>query len=323
MEYELNEKTFFVKEIFSPTLDKEGSYNYFILEKSGLSHKQACKRIPKDACFCGVKDKNATTEQWFSTKRIIEEIDEEKIKVLFKGRSNEKIFIGKHKGNAFLVKVNLSKEEEKELKKINMKKEFVANYFGEQRFDERTSEFSNAIEKNDYEKALKIFLCEPSKFDSEKSTIIKKIVIKNWEQWKKIVQDENLPESKKPLFDFLSRESNFEEAFNFAEKKSLKHAIRACEAKKWNEMLKKEITEKVVNNLDKKRASRAIKQKLLLLPTVFEEKIGGSGIERRSFFSAKKFHLKKKGKENWLSFELPKGSYATIFLEYLKERLKE
>lgn len=239
MKYFLNAKTFFVEEIFKPTIGQEGKYLYYIVEKKGLSHKQLLKRIPRDACFNGVKDKNASTKQWFCTKNAIDNIVENELNITYKGRSDERIYIGKHNGNKFRILVELNEEELKKIKKINWKKEFITNYFGKQRFDKRIEEFSELIETKNFEKALKFFLTEKSDYDTEKSSEIKKEINDNWSKWEKLINSEVIPESKKPIFELLKKEVDFEKAFLLTEKKSLKQMLKAVQAKKWNELLHK------------------------------------------------------------------------------------
>jgi tRNA(Glu) U13 pseudouridine synthase TruD len=318
MEYDLNENTFFVKELFSPKLIKLGYYNYYILEKAGLSHKQILKRIPKDSLFCGIKDKNATTTQWFCTKQDIEEINEENLKITYKGQSNEKIWIGKHKENSFSVLIKLNSSENDKLFKL--KRELVGNYFGEQRFDARVEKFYELQQKGEYEAALKYFLTAKSKFDSENSTKIKQLIKEKWGAWKEISRSEIIPEAKKELFHFLEKKENYKEAFLFVEKKSLKQMLKAIQAKRFNDTLEQLMIEKNCKGL---RATKALPRKIIITPTEFEKTFGLRKMERKTFFKAKKFRLKTTNKEDeyWTHFALPTGCYATIYLKFLKESL--
>lgn len=321
MNYILNEKTFFVKEIFNPQL-KGGAYNYYIVKKKNLSHKQLLKRLPK-GYFCGIKDKNATTEQWFCTIDEIDNIKEETLEVTFKGNGNEKLWIGKHKGNSFKVKIDLNEEEFLKLKKFNSKKEVIANYFGKQRFDKRVFAFSDAIEGKKFEEALKLFLCEKSEFDSEKSTLIKKEIFENWGKWNKLIESEVIPESKKEIFKSLNENNDFEKAFDFVERKSLKFLLKACQSLRFNKLLEKEVETKVKNNFNKKRANKNMKKQIIAECNEFEKKFKIKSLERNSYFGLEKFKIKKIAKDYWLEFFLKKGCYATIALEFFKEFLKE
>ncbi|MDD3083409.1 MAG: tRNA pseudouridine(13) synthase TruD [Candidatus ainarchaeum sp.] len=322
MNYNLKPETFFVEEDYKPRLKEEGKYLYYVIEKKGLSHKQLIKRIPKDALFNGLKDKNATTKQWFCTKQTIENIFEKDLKIEYKGKSDEKIFIGKHKGNKFKILLELKEKELKKIKKINWKKELITNYFGKQRFDKRINKFNELLEKKDFENALKFFLTEKSDYDTQKSSEIKKEIFTNWNNWKKLIES-NIPESKKPIFELLEKEKDFEKAFMLTEKKSLKQMLKAVQAKKWNELLHKQILFFVANNLEGKKASRNIKNKLILEGNDFEKKFGLNKLDRETYFKIKKFKIKKSNKKNnfWIEFYLKKGCYATIFIEYLEKIL--
>jgi tRNA pseudouridine13 synthase len=328
MEYNLNEKNFFVIELFKPQFEENGKYNYYLIEKKGLSHKQLLKRLPAGH-FCGIKDKNAITKQWFCTLQEMDEIDEENLKVIFEGKSNERLHIGKHKGNKFKIKIELDEREKELMKKIKWK-HLICNYFGEQRFNEYF-EMKEALELNNYEKALKIFLTKKGKFDSERSKKMKKIIKENWKDWNKILEEELISESgKKELFEFLATGGEFEKAFDFSEKKSLKFVLKAFQSERFNLMLHNEALLKKPNGIKGKileeefllEASKAFKRKLFVKPTEFEQKFNLNGLTRKTFFQLKQFKVKEIDENScWIEFELPKGSYATVALEFIKQRL--
>jgi tRNA(Glu) U13 pseudouridine synthase TruD len=323
MKYILTKDTFFVKEILNPKLESEGIYNYYLLTKSGISDKESRRRVPRDALFCGKKDRNATTTQWFCSKYKIDDINEENFKIEYKGVSNEKLFVGVHKGNKFSVIIELNEEEVKKLKKINFKRIEIANYFGKQRFDERIDELKKYLEKEDYERALKHFLCSESKFDSEKSTIIKNEIKENWKDWEVLEKSEKLPESKRPIFEFLKNKEDYLKAFEFVERKSLVTTLRAIEAKRFNELLHNLINEKVKNNYNEKIASKNIKKKIEIEATQFEKKFGINKLIRNTYFYAKGFKIKKLENNKFeMYFTLSKGEYATIFLKAIEGLLK-
>ena len=316
MEPMLNSKTFFVKEIFNPKLSENGKYCYYTVEKKDISHKQLMRMLPRDSCFSGIKDRNATTEQWFCSKERLEDFKKDGIKVKYKGRSNEKLFIGKHKANHFRVIAN-----EKPIGKPGL----VANYFGEQRFDLRARKFYELIHNNSFEEALKYFLTEKSKFDSEKSEQMKKIIFDTWGKWKVVRESEEIKGTgKEDLFKFLERKpKDFEEAFEYAERKSLVWMLKACQAIRFNQKLNEIVFEKnpksrIVKIYGEKvfiDANKAMKRELIIEPTEFEERFGLGKLERKSFFEAKKYKVKIRGKEIEISFELPRGCYATVLLK--------
>jgi tRNA(Glu) U13 pseudouridine synthase TruD len=343
MNYSLNPKTFKVKEIFSPKLEECGRYYYYLAERNGMSHSKMCKLIPKDSAFAGIKDKHAAVEQWFSSKQKIENIESKELTVTYKGQGNEKIFIGAHKGNEFKVLVELSEEEQKRIKKFNQKKEFVCNYFGKQRFSEKNVEVAELLEKEEYEEALKVFLCRETKMDSELSKKMRKIISEKWGNWREIAESEELRETKKrKVFDFLEEKQEqkntslnelFKEAFLHVEPRSMSIVVKTAQSIRFNRELNKLALEKKKNNLFGElgsakvalSANKSFKRKIIIEPTEFEKNFRKSALERETFFNAKKLKLKKTPEKNnfWLEFELEKGCYATIFLIFLEKWLEK
>ena len=287
--------------------------------------------------FCGVKDKNGTTKQFMCTKQNIEDIIEPNLRINFIGKSQEKLFIGAHKANAFKVLVEMSESEFKKLKRFKEKNELVANYFGKQRFSTNSQTIFSLLEKEDYENALKLFLTQKTKFDTDKSRIMKKVIEENWGDWKTILNNEEIVGTGKVvLFEFLEKNpSDFKNAFFHAEPKSMKQLIKSIQAIKWNNKLKEEILLKKPNNVFSKIfenqnekefplcASKAMKRELTINPNEFESRFFKRKLIRKTFFCSKHFSIKKENKNHyWLNFELGKGNYATIFLKYLEKYLE-
>lgn len=332
MEYTLNNDSFFVTELFSPKFTENGKYNYYLIEKKGISHKQLLKRLPRDASFCGIKDRNATTKQWMSTKQNIDDINEDNLSVHFQGKSDTGLYIGTHKGNSFKVLVNINSDELAELKDFKAKKELVSNYFGEQRFSSFSNDLFELITDKKFENALKLFLCKKTKFDTDKSTAMKKIIDANWGNWKIILEHELIKDTgKKVLFDFLEKNpSNFKEAFLHAEPKSVKQLVKTMQSIRWNKLLAEETILKKPKNIFGEisktvfplSAIRSMKREISVEPTEFEKAFFKRTLKRKTFFIAKHFSLKKQ-KENmyWLTFELSRGEYATVFLKYLEAKI--
>ncbi|MCX6804176.1 MAG: tRNA pseudouridine(13) synthase TruD [Candidatus Diapherotrites archaeon] len=376
MNFILSPKTFFVSEIFSPKLSEKGRYYYYILEKSGISHSQAVKLIKVKSYFAGMKDKNATTKQWFCTEEKMDntnvrdtKIETEKTKndkienkkaennnksindkesmneklpglsegdykIQFVGCSNERIHIGSHRGNKFRVVVELTTEEKKSLKYFYPKKELVCNYFGKQRFDKKNLEIIEFLQKADFKSALQIFLTKITNKDSNRSIAIKNAIEKDWGNWEELIKNEVISGTKKePIFDFLKNNpKDFLGAFNFVEPKSLRILIKAWQAKRFNSELVLLAIEKKPKNVfgiinetkTPLSASLAFKRKLLIQPNEFELNFRKGLLERKTFFAVNKFKTKtnineKKdiNRNTELEFELGKGEYATIFLEFL------
>jgi tRNA(Glu) U13 pseudouridine synthase TruD len=273
--------------------------------------------------------------QWFCALERISDVHEENFKIKYKGQSDERIFVGKHKSNEFSVNVELSDTEILAMRHFKPKKELVCNYFGEQRFSEQNIGIIEALENKDYENALKLLLTKKNKHDSEKSGKIKRMVEAKWGSWEEIKNSPEVLGTKKiELFEFLEKNpKSFEDAFMLAEPKSVAMIIKAAQAKRFNEELNKTAEKKKPNNLKAQIigqfpeyslcASKAFPRSITIKPTEFEKKFRKGVLERKTFFSAEKFRVKKlEGVKYELNFELVRGAYATILLIYLNKWLK-
>ncbi|VVB74824.1 putative tRNA pseudouridine synthase D [uncultured archaeon] len=331
MKYLLSTETFSVKELFNPHLKEKGNYYYYLLEKKGMSHKEAVNKIGiKPVWFAGVKDKNAKTTQWFCALERIGDVDEDNFKIKYKGQSDERIFVGKHKENEFTISAELEEGEKESLKHFKTKKELICNYFGKQRFSEQNIEIIEALEKEAYENALRLFLTKRNKHDSEKSRAIKGLIEKKWEKWGEILADEKITGTKKTeLFEFLEKNpADFEGAFLHAEPKSVRIIIKAAQAKRFNAILNELAEKKKPNNIHGEiveqfgsyalGASKAFTRSISVAPTKFEQRFRKGTLDRKTFFTAEKFGYKIV-EENKIEFKfcLPRGTYATVFLKYL------
>lgn len=332
MNYRLSVETFFVKELFSPKLSDRGAYCYYIIEKKGLSHSLIEKKLRALGCspsFSGIKDKNASTTQWFSSLERIDNIRENNFSVKFAGMGAERLFVGAHKSNEFSVEVSVEEEEFEKLKKFRFKREFVCNYFGEQRFSSKNLEIIGLLKANNFEDALKVLLTKKTRLDSEKSAEIKEFTAKNWGKWE-VIANHGLIKgtNKEALFKFLTENpKEFLRAFRFAEPKSVRILIKAWQAKRFNEELKKLAQKKVSNpvfveingNEFPVNANKSFPRNITIEPTQVENEMGSkSKLERKTFFAAEKFKVKKgpDGK-TLLVFVLRKGAYATVFLKFI------
>ncbi len=139
---------FIVKEIFDLKLKEKGDYSYFLLKKENTTTLDAikiiCKRFnlnSKSIGFSGNKDKRALTEQYISIYRFNENKDFEfkNFSLKFIGLNNERINLGIHKENEFIITIrNLDRE-------YNIEPRFIVNYFDEQRFSINNFEIGKLI----------------------------------------------------------------------------------------------------------------------------------------------------------------------------------
>ncbi len=126
---------FYVKELIELGFIKQG-YKCFLLKKRNYTTFKALDLISKisnikinDFGYAGNKDKNAITEQFVSVKtsKNLENIQIKDIQLEFLGYLDKKISLGGNLGNYFEITV---RNLDKKYKKINN----IVNYFDEQRF---------------------------------------------------------------------------------------------------------------------------------------------------------------------------------------------
>jgi len=142
---------FFVEEIPLFKFADKGANLVLKIKKSDMSTLKLISVIAKateleqrDIGYAGLKDKNATTIQYISLpkkyeKDVIKNLTTEKIEILEKYYSKFPIKIGQLKGNNFSIVLNrVTKEAKENIEKVatQMVKEGIPNYYGYQRFGE-------------------------------------------------------------------------------------------------------------------------------------------------------------------------------------------
>lgn len=282
-----------------------GPYIYFWLEKSGLNTLEAVKIIafklkinPKKIGYAGNKDKRAITKQVCSvyniTENQIKNLKFKKIKIKIIGQGNKPISLGSLKGNKFIITIrNLTEKQIKSIKPIKK----IINFFDEQRFSTDNVEIGRNIVKGDFEKAA--------------SLLLKNNLVKN-----KI--KEHLKNKPK---DYVG-------AVKLIDKKLLMLFVHAYQSYLWNETVKKtknkpkiipivgfgtEIKDKIIKEILKKENLTPRDFIIRQIPDLSAE-----GTDRNVFVQVKNFKIIKKTKDTaTISFELPKGSYATMVVKTL------
>ena len=146
-----------------------------------------------DFGIAGLKDKYADTKQYITvpSKYEIKESKDPRntnFSAKFMGHINKAIRVGDLIGNRFRVVVrDIVKGE---IDGVMQKAESIStigmpNYFDSQRFGSLTgSEFiGKCIIKKDYERAVKIFLTEQTKFEKSQVKLEKKLLLRSWGRW--------------------------------------------------------------------------------------------------------------------------------------------
>lgn len=330
---------FIVEEIPIIKLKEEGRHSVFLMTKRGVSTQKAIEIIKRklglknsQVGYAGSKDKNAITRQWISIKKNINnKIELGNIKLEYLGKSNERILLGNLKGNKFRIRVkNLSDDNIKNAERVGEELN-MPNYFGEQRFsksnehigeliikrkfreavDELSKENQNiqeAIKENpkDYLGALRsiprqnilmyIHSFQSYLFNEALSRIIKlksrdtfKFKISRWE----VYSSDDLGELCNQDIPILG--------FGTEDKGNKENSL-------WKEALN--IEKDLLN-------SRNIKEEDFLIRSAPDLSVEGTS--RKAVITIKNINIKinTEKKDGEISFELPKGSYATVALKQI------
>lgn len=140
---------FVVEEQLGFDADGDGEHVLLQLRKTGLNTRAVVRHLAsltgtreRDIGFCGLKDRNAQTVQWFSVpspvaaERNWQELSGKGVEVLRAARHRRKLRRGSHRGNAFAIRIrhvhgDLSAADER---LAAAGRRGVPNYFAEQRF---------------------------------------------------------------------------------------------------------------------------------------------------------------------------------------------
>ncbi|MEM5530491.1 tRNA pseudouridine(13) synthase TruD [Gammaproteobacteria bacterium AS21] len=168
---------FQVREIQAFEPDGEGEHWYLNILKNGENSDWVAKKIAiffnvgsKEIGYAGKKDRHAITDQWFSvclpgTKTIdLTGFDTDTIKVIAIKKHSRKLRTGALKGNNFSIVMRDVTNEEDFEKRLELIRQGVPNYFGEQRFGHGGGNISRGVsllngqfkEKNRTKKGLYI-----------------------------------------------------------------------------------------------------------------------------------------------------------------------
>ncbi|HMW47242.1 MAG TPA: tRNA pseudouridine(13) synthase TruD [Cellvibrionaceae bacterium] len=143
---------FVVDEELPPMDLGAGEHVYLQIRKRGINTewlaRQLAERLkiaPNDVGFCGLKDRHATTSQWFSLylpkvkeldgRALLPEIEGE-LELLQQTRGSKKLRRGMHKANHFVIHLrHYSGCQDAFAARLELiRQQGVPNYFGEQRF---------------------------------------------------------------------------------------------------------------------------------------------------------------------------------------------
>jgi len=322
-----NLEDFFVRETIELKFNECGEFSYYLLQKTNLSTPEAVEIVSrklkvskKFINYAGIKDKKAVTEQAISIKNgPAKDFDFVKLKLKFLGKGKERLNLGDNSGNYFEIIVRNIKKKPKKIKNF-------VNYFDDQRFSGKNVEIGGAIVKKDFEKAADLIMKNDKKYGN--------------------VLNSYLGQNKN---DFIG-------ALRLFDKKILRIFIHSYQSYLWNLCISKKFEDKKylkikyslgelnapkekIKNFsypiagfgtekeDKILRGFLQKEKVSKMDFVIREipELSSEGSERSVFAELKnlKFgnleedELNKGKKKIKISFELGKGSYATMAVKQM------
>lgn len=310
-----NQYDFIVNEIPAYTFDNKNKYFIMQIQKTFLTTWDLVNHIQKalhcntnDIGYAGLKDKYATTTQYISipirySKDIHKKIENKYVKILQTFKNSRKISIGDLLGNQF--KINLYEVDEKKLNTLyplisKIQKHGMPNYFGYQRFGNET----------DFEYAKDVVYGE--EFVKDKKTF--KMFISIYQSY---------------FFNaWLAKRVQISMS-NKSYKLSLLNGDIMFDIQSQKNFTPKSITtiqeqydqNKIVPTglLPGRKVYRAFDEARRFEQEFDDEFIHEKGYRRPAWIYPKNINTSydKEDKKLTLSFELPKSSYATVFIENL------
>ena len=151
---------FAVEEITNVKKKDKGNYCYFWLEKKNRNTQDAVDAVARalhvrKIGFAGTKDKKAITKQLCSAENVrkesIEKVSVRGVTLTFYGYGDEPVSLGDLKGNKFSIVV---RDVDSDIKVKKLKE--IVNYFDEQRFSRTNVDVGRAIVKKDFKKAAEL-----------------------------------------------------------------------------------------------------------------------------------------------------------------------
>ncbi len=317
---------FIVEEIPLFEFKDKGKYTYFLLEKKEYNTERVIQNLSKyyniprkKFSYAGNKDKHAITKQYVSVKGKITNKEFTDYSVRVVGYGNEPISLGDLKGNKFTITVrNIDKKPYQVISTIN--------YFDDQRFGKCNLEIGQAILKKDFKKAANLIDLKEVKEHLKQNPndnigAIKKTPFKILKLYVHAVQSylwneltaEYVKQKTKDYFEVGYKHGQFV----FSDSKIINITIPLIAFD--TEFENKEIENLYNEILNKNRLSLRdfiIRQIPDITPHGSERDLINE-VKNLKISNLEKDDLNKIMKKIKLSFELNKGSYATIVIKNL------
>ncbi|MBS3162604.1 tRNA pseudouridine(13) synthase TruD [Candidatus Woesearchaeota archaeon] len=334
---------FIVEERIRLNTKSKGDYTYFLLEKRNWTTLKAIEfisnylKVPvKRFSFAGQKDRRGITKQHVSAFHISEsmlnKIELKDIKIKFLGYGDRPLSLGSLIGNKFQIKYPTKK-----------KIDFIVNYYDEQRFGGYRPNL-HLIGKNvllkKYEEAVKLFLLYPFENETKDYKDARKRQEKNWGKWHVDRYPKYLLNERK-IIGYLSKHpDDYQGALHSLPKQLFDMMTQSFQSYIWNESLSRYLKSKFKNH----REAPYSVGKLVFVdeylnlkwPIVgndskltgdvkkfVEEVLNEQGVWYNNFQKSLERDAMTKVKDykingDWISFFLPKSSYATMLIKNLE-----
>lgn len=278
--YKIKQKPefFIVSEVAQHKINKGGNFFLYLLIKRNMNTLDIAKKL--DLSYAGLKDKQAITFQYVSSKKDYGDIYKEKqmdsFFILKKiGKINKKIKIGMLEGNFFSIKLD---------KKLEKRIDYFINYYDFQR-----------IKPYNIQKGKELLFLE-RKLNKKENFFVDAYISYLWNKSLKLFLKENFEGKEIDFKDiklFIPKDIDLNKLPKFWT--VLGYKAKLENSKIYYENVIKEEGfefEEFIEILKKKRIK---------------------GDYRRTYEKAKNLKIQN----NWISFYLKKGAYATMLLRFL------
>jgi tRNA pseudouridine13 synthase len=288
----------------------------------------------RDFGYAGLKDKEGMTIQYISFlkryEHLLEDFSHDKIKIIEKHYHNNKIRMGHLKGNRFFIRLKkVNPTDAKKLKSVikDIKQQGFPNYFGYQRFgrDKNNYELGQKILEGKHKernRKLKDFLISSYQSHLFNLWLSKRVEISRLYNGFGVDELSNLFDYPETIIKTIKEQAHFLKLLPG----DIMHHYPYGKA-----FLAEELEGEATRFYDKETTltgplfgkkmtpsqgiSHEVEKDFIAHTTPYADKVTGS--RRFAWIWAEDIDVKYK-EENWhfeINFTLPKGAYATVFLE--------
>ena len=345
-DFEQTIERFFVEEIPLLKFTDKGSNLILKIKKTDMSTFKLITVIAKatgleqrDIGYAGLKDKNATTIQYISIpknyeRELISNLTTEKIEILEKKYSKFSIKIGQLKGNKFsIILHDVTLKASEEIKRVakEMQESGIPNYYGYQRFGEDSRSYEQGKDISDSGKKLKgakeKLLVSAYQSHLYNNWLSSRIKISSVIEKNSVADGATFLDYPRELVDVLKAQKQFFKLFIGDDMKSYPYGD-SYPVQDFEKSTKEFLEHKgsPTGLLCGSRAKRALSDAKYLEEEFDDTELYALKGDRRYAWIWPEdlaFSYDEKEKKFRIGFYLPKGSYATTFLEEIgKKSLK-